>query len=329
MSKLKPIRDPFDYILPRNKQDYADSTVIGLVGPKRSCKSLLLAKLLYRDMCLGRKVWSTMDVHTPKFFLDKGFPDIHTKMIDWDAFFMMSEEYQDGTIGIDEASAFNSNRSPLTARNRVTNAFTNQVGHRSIDIIWTAKSAGWLDRQGLGFETDIEIDCQDMAKTTWGRLHHIKKGTFVYLEAWDRSGALTGKAADRRDKFARPFKCWYWGKGGPEIYHTAYNTRALLSVEDIFGGVKFDFMKRVISNKKAIYNEIRRSLHSLAREFQSRGSDEVPCDTFWATANHVYGIEGDSRSLGKYLHPLGIKRKAKRSGNVYLLDNLISEPEME
>lgn len=317
----KIIPSPWRYILPRHKEsDYADSIVIGIVGPKRSGKSLLLAKLLYRDMCYGRKVWSTMDVKTPKFYLDKGFPMINTKPVDWDAFFMMSTEYQNGTIGLDEASSFNSNRSPLSSRNRITNAFTNQVGHRSIDVFWTAKSTGWLDRQGLGFETDIEIECKDMAKTRWGRKNHVKKGKLIYLEAWDRSGALTGRVADRRDRYARPFKRWYWPTC--EHYWDAYDTRYLLGVEDIFGGVKLDLQKRIISNKTR-FKDYEAPLYEIACQM-AQSQNLVSCDSFWNVAEAT-GITGDSRQLGRCLKGMGIVRKQKANGYFYDLSGLTEQ----
>lgn len=315
------IRPPWNYILPRHKTaDYADSIVIGLVGPKRSGKSLLLAYLLFRDMCFGRKVWSTMDVKTPKFYQGKGFPVMNTRPIDWNEFFLMSEEYQNGTIGIDEASAFNGNRSWNSARNRVTNAFTNQVGHRSIDVIWTAKSTGWLDGQGLGFETDIEIVCKDMAKTCWGRMNHVKKGTLIYLEAWDRSGALTGHIASRRDRYARPFKKWYWHC--EDRIWDGYDTRYLLGVNDIFGGIKLDLQKRIISNKVK-QDDYSEPLYKIAS--QMAGQDSlVSCDSFWNVADRV-GITGDIRVMGKCLKGMGIVRKHKVDGYFYDLSGL-TEP---
>jgi hypothetical protein len=315
---IRLIRDPFDFILPRQKEaDYADSTVIGLVGPKRSDKTLVYSKLLYRDMCYGRPVWSNIPVKTPQFFLDKGYPDLHTKQIDWNAFFSMSEEYQYGTMGLDEASAINPNRSPLSSKNRVTNAFTNQIGHRSVDVIWTAKSIAWLDRQGLGFETDIEIFCHDMAKTTWGHQHHIKKGTIAYLEAYDRSGALTGRIADRRDKYARPFKRWYLNEC--DRYWTAYDTRGLQTVEEIFGGVELDLQKRVISNKVKP-EEYEEPLYRLAEKMSTTGK-LISCDSFWENAEDM-DIPGDRRQLGKVLRGMNIKRKQKAAGYFYDLSDL-------
>jgi len=307
------IKDPFNWMLPYHSGDYADSTVLGLTGPKRSCKSLEYAKILYKRMAAGKKVWSNLPVCTPKFLLDKGFPMLRSKEIDWDAFYSMSEEYQDGIMGLDEAGGINSNRGSLSTRNRVSNSFYNQVGHRNLDIVWAAKSSGWLDRQGLGYETDIEVICQDMAKTRWGRLNNVKKGTLVHLQAWDRSGSLTGRVADRRDKFARPFKEWY--DSTPYIYWTSYSTKQLQSIEEIFGSLKLDIQKRVISNKTLIDGDISKGLYDISSQFK-KSSNKIDINNFWELVSRA-GIPGDSRHLGKYLKNMGIDKKQRTDGSRY------------
>lgn len=320
MSKNKLVKNPLDWIFPTRKDDYADSTVLGLTGPKRSGKSLIMAKILFNALLAGRNVWSTMPVKTPKFYLDKGCPILETKPVDWDAFFSMTEEYQNGLIGIDEASAFNSNRGALTTRNRVTNAFTNQIGHRNLDVVWTAKSAGWLDRQGLGFETDIEIECHDLAKSRWGRLNHIKKGTLISLIAWDRSGAFTGRVADPRDRFARPFKRWLHPDAN--IYWDAYNTRGLLGVDDIFGGVKLDLQKRVISNKTRLNDDLLESVQDLAGRLRDDSDNGlVSCDIVRDTAGYL-GLGLNDKLLGQALRQIGAKHVQKRGGNCYDLGGI-------
>lgn len=320
MKRKKPIRSPWKYILNRDHTDYADSTVVGLTGPKRSCKTLEFAKLLFWDLCLGRPVWSNLPVYTPKYFLDKGWPRLETMPIDWDAFFTMSEEYQDGTMGIDEASYYNSNRSPLNTRNRVVNSFTNQIGHRGLDVIWTGKSAGWLDRQGLGFETDVEVECQDLAKTRWGRKNHVTKGKLVHLTAWDRSGALTGRRADPRDRHARPFAKWMDSTAW--IYWTAYDTRFLMSIEDMFAGVKLDLQKTVISNRQRLDEALINSVHDLVNQFrESSETMQVQCDRLRAAAD-IAGLNLNDKILGQALKQLGVKHRRKSGGNVYDISDM-------
>lgn len=314
-----PIPDPLHWIFPINKTDYADSTVVGLVGPKRSGKSLIMARLAFEHMLAGRPVWSNIPIQTPSFFLDKGFPMLETMPVDWNAFFTMSEEYQDGLMCLDEASGVNSNRQWGSMRNRVMNAFTNQVGHRGLDILWTAKSASWLDRQGLGFETDIEIECMDLAKTTWGRINHVEKGTLIRMDAWDRSGALTGRAVDYRDKYARPFKVWFVNNCWH--YWDGYDTRGLQTIEELFTGVKLNLKQRVISNKPSPDDDsVIRDVYDLVNKLR-QDAKIIPCDTFRDVADSM-GLGLNDKTLGQTLKRLGIKHVQKRGGNVYNLTDL-------
>lgn len=320
MTKNKRIRSPWQYILNRRVQDYADSTVLGLTGVKRSLKSLLLCKLLFRDLCLGRKVWSNMPVHTPDFFIKQGYPYLETMAIDPNALYSLSEEYIDGTVGIDEAKYINSNRRSLTTRNNVVDAFLNEVGHRSIDVIWTAKSLGWLDRQGLGFETDIEVICHDLAKTRWGRINKYPKGRTAILRAFDRSGAFTGTSNPPESKWSRPFVEWR----EVDLWHywTGYDTRSRTSLEDIFGSVKMDMKQTIITNKKQLQDGFLEEVYEVA--IQLRDNSESPrVDAAQLRAAIKYTVADVSdRVIGETLKSIGAVHKQKRGGNVYDLDNL-------
>lgn len=316
MNKSKRIRNPFDWILKRNRNRYAESVVVGLVGPKRGGKSLTMAKLGYRDLALGRPVWSNLPIQTPKYYLDLGYPLLKTEDIDWDAFFMMDTEYQDGTILLDEASYVNSNRGWNSTKNRVTNAFLNQVGHRNLDVIWNAKSTGWLDGQGLGFETDVEIFCKDLAKTPWGHKNHVNNGKFIGYEAYDRSGALTGRVANRRDRWARPFARWF--SDHQEIWWTAYDTKHLSTLEEIFGGLKLDLQHRVISNKQQCDSEFVGIVSKMAS-----GSDYsmLNCEDVREVIRRSGYPDASDNFIGRSLRRLGISYIQKKNAGMYDFSN--------
>jgi len=322
MGKAQPIRDPFGFILPLGKSDYTSSTVVGITGPKRSGKSLLLAKLLWRDLIAGRKVWSNMTVKTPKFYLDKGFPMLETKPIDWDGLYLLSEEYQEGTIGLDESVYYDDSRASLSMRNRLMNTIMNQVGHRNLNVYYTVKAQGWLDRR-LQFETDIEIQCQDMAKTRWGRQNHIIPGTLIHFKAFDKSGSVTGKVYDAKDRHSRPIKSWFWDGG--RIYWTAYDTKEIIGLEEMYTGVKLDLKQRVISNKAQVDESTKQSLYDIVSKMREADT-RVDADTFWQ-AIAATGIEGDARQLGTYLRQLGVIRRQGTSGRYYDLTNLLAQHE--
>jgi hypothetical protein len=311
-----PSRNPLYHLV--EDGSYTHSTVVAITGPKRSGKSLLLARLLAYDLIKGRTVWSTMPVHTPAFLKKRGYPTLKTLDINWDSLYMLEKEYSEGTIGLDESIYWDDSRTSLSVRNKLLNTVMNQVGHRNLNVYYTVKTQGWLDRR-LQFETDIEIRCFDLALKPWGRSNHVKRGTVIRLEFYDKSGAFTGNQYN--DKYnMRPFKVLIWKNA--DRWWDAYDTKELVGIEEMFTGVKVDMRKRVISNKVSIDKDTEEALYNLASEFFSRGNYEVPCDTFWSLAREQYGIEGDSRQLGRYLKPMNIKRRHKSAGTCYDLKYL-------
>jgi hypothetical protein len=298
---------------------YTHSTIVGITGAKRSGKSLYMSMLLFRDMLHGRTVWSNMPVRTPDALLKLGYPMLQTKVIDWDSLYMLSEDYQEGTIGLDESIYYDDSRSSLSMRNKLLNTIMNQVGHRNLNVYYTVKLQGWMDKRLL-FETDIEIKCQDMAMTPWGRDLDMIRGKNINLMFYDKSGAITGRPCG--DKYPEPFNAgiWTWG----DYFWTAYNTKEIIGIEELYTGVKVNMKQRVISNKSGIDDEYQKSMYTLAEEFRSTGADEVPCDTFWMVLKERFGIAEDSRQLGRLLTPLNIKRKERRGGNIYDIRNLVA-----
>lgn len=291
---------------------YTHSTIVAITGPKRSGKSLLLARLLVGDLCKQRKVWSTMDVTTPLFMRDKGYPVMHSDVIDWDAFYMLDEAYGEGTIGLDEGIYYDDSRASLSAKNKLLNTVMNQVGHRNLNVYYTLKTKGWVDKR-LQFETDIEIRCFDLAMSPWGRRNHVGRGRVIRLEFYDMSGAFTGRPFDAKYHF-RPFQTLVWKNA--DLWWTAYDTKKIVGLEDLYTGVKVDLKQRVISNKSKINAGIRDALQGLVESFRSRGEAEVSCDGFWTIAESM-GIAGDRRQLGQHLRGLGVTRKQKGGGQTF------------
>jgi len=292
---------------------------VGITGLKRQGKSLLLAWMLCFDMvAYGRTVWSTMPVRTPAALLRGGHPLKESLPIDWNSLYMLSGEYEYGTIGLDESIYYDDSRTSLSMRNKLLNTIMNQVGHRNLNVYYTVKTAGWLDRR-LQFETDIRIVCTDLGRTPWGRSHHVGQGRVIRLDFFDLSGFFSNHPFHEKYNY-RPFSSIIWRTAND--FWDAYNTKEVIGIEDLMTKVQVDMKSRVISNKPSYDRGMQEALYNLAASFHSKGNETIPCDTFWTVANSA-GIEGDSRQLGRYLKPLGIKRKDKRGGNIYDLSNMV------
>lgn len=309
--------NPLNYLV--DQHSYTSSCVVGITGFKRNGKSLLLSSLLTHDMLvLKRKVWSTMPVHTPACML-KDYGMQHSLPIDWDSLYMLDKEYEYGTIGLDESIYWDDSRSSMTMRNRLMNIIMNQVGHRNLNVYYTVKTEGWLDRR-LQFETDLRIKCEDLGRTPWGRSNHVTKGDVIRLEFFDLSCYLTNKAYNEKYNYL-PFQTLIWHDA--HKFWDAFDSKELVGIEEVFTNVKVDMKQRTISNKPAYDTELQGQLYNIANEFYSKGNSEIETETFRSIVSRM-GIELDPRQMGRYLVPLGITRKEKRGGNVYDLSKLVA-----
>lgn len=309
---MKLVRWDFIRWLTRPKRLHTDSNVTILTGPKGSGKSLIMSRILFNYMhCAGKPVWSTMPVKTPDAYREQGVPLLETKTVDWDALYTLSEGYQDGVLGLDESVYFSDKRNSLTLKNRILNVAYNQIRHRSLSLVMTVKDLNWLDGR-LRYEADYEVKCRDLALTPWGRRNDISRGTWIHLEVIDLSGAFGGQPGKRIQKVIYPHGDIYW---------TAYNDKEIVGLEELYTGLKLDFKQRIISNKASVNAEYEEVISSLVNEFVSKGSSEVPCDTFRMIAGKQ-GIDIDERQLGRYLSAMGITRRQKSGGSrVYDLKN--------
>lgn len=311
-----PAVNPLYHLL--DDGSYTHSTVVSITGAKRSGKSLLLSRMLNIDMIKERTVWSTIPVHTPSFLVKEGLPLLKSKDVDWDMLYMLSEEYVEGTLGFDEGTNVDDRRASGSVRNRLVNAAMNQVGHRNLNVYTTVKVKTWMDGR-FNYEVDLEIRCRDIALLPWGRKNRVTRGTMIRLDFFDHSGAITGRPYNDKYNF-RPFRTLIWKNA--DKWWDSYDTKKITSLEELYTKVRVDIREKVISNKEKINNEIQSTLFNIASEIKSRGNETVPCDAFWMVAED-YGIEGDSRSLGRHLKGLNIKRKQKTDGNIYDLSEMI------
>jgi hypothetical protein len=259
----------------------------------------------------GRKCWSTMPVQTPSYFLKKGYPMVKSLAINWDSLYMLDGEYENGTIGLDESIYYDDSRSSLSMKNRLMNAIMNQVGHRNLNVYYTVKKNGWMDRR-LQDETDIRVECLDLAKTDWGRKNSVTPGMVIRLDFYDLSGYFSNRVYDPKYNY-KPFTSILWNDA--KRYWDSYDTRAIVGLEDMMTGVKVDMKQRLLSNKDSVNDDTRQAIHDLARSIGDSG-DKMPCDSFWEVVKGM-NIPGGSRQLGQYLREIGVKHVQKRGGNLY------------
>lgn len=285
---------------------YTLSRVVQIIGPRGSGKSLLLASMGGLDMMRGRKVWSNMPIEvskrTTKFY--KG-PPLKSIPLDWDAFYALSQELVEGTVLIDEAQYFSDSRSSLSLKNRLLNAIVAQVRKRSLNLYYTVKQGDWVDKR-LNYETDIQIECFDLAWSKNGRKRHLVHGDRIMTVHRDLSGSSTGHAGYRVIA-RRVFHGRQWWN--------TYDTKAVIDLEEGFTPVRLDLKQRVISNKPR-HDDIADAIDQVGGHLLSKGVTRLPVSAFQQLFANVSGMDIGSQHLGKFL-PEWIKRKRAHDGEYF------------
>lgn len=302
---------------------YRKCLIIGYVGPKGGGKSLSMAQTIVWKLLSGENVWSNMPVKLSdalinrKTFVDGS--DIKYKEaspLDWNLLYMLDDSIVEGTVAIDEMTYFADSRQSGSTKNRLINACIRQVRHRNLNVVYTALDMGMVDYR-LRLETDLVIECEDMAYKPWGKENDVEGGITILQRYYDLSGSTTGYRTDYFNK-KKQYKAMLF-HGRP--YWECYDTREVISLEEAFTGVELDLQKRRISNRESFNDETAKVISDVLLELKSQGHDRVPNDVFWDMLR-THGIEGDHRQLGRYI-PGDVRRGQGRDGSFYDLSNML------
>lgn len=305
---------------------YTKSVVGGIVGGKGAGKSVLLAYEIILKLIEGETVWSNMPVKTsPRVLARKYSPGgrkieyAETKPLDWDLLYKLDESMVEGTIAIDEIGYFDGARQSMSTRNRLINGAIRQVRHRNLDFIYTARRFGRVDYY-LRDETDWVAKCEDLTYSPWGQKNKLPGGVMINVKYFDISGMITGNSVEN-SQFAKHwedsgFGCYKEVNLDGRLSWDCYDTRRIISLEEVFTGIELDFKKRRIGNKEEKGNEIYEKVLKGISNFIHAGQRLVSPYTFWTYMKETFGLNGTSNSLARYL-PNGVKRFSTNHGRMY------------
>lgn len=294
---------------------YEPCYIGAFVGDKGSGKSLSLCECIVHELAEDKKVWSNMPVKLSPAILNRGYSRYGNRLkykevepLDYNLALMLDESIVEGTIAIDELTYDASNRDFMSTKNKILGAMTRQVRHRSLNLIYTAKSIWWIDNH-IRDETDFVVTCRDLAYSPWGRSNHVPGGTVILREWYDYSGMMTGTSVHKTG--------WvpYWREryyGTP--YWDCYDTGDIISLEEIFTKTKLDLKQRVISNKEDDSSGYNNAFMRAYANFKGENKTEIPAREFWEYLYTVEGISGNPSQLGRYIPKELMRRKQKTGG---------------
>ena len=299
------------------------------MGPKRACKSLLMAATIVHKIIEGDTVWSNMPVCTSPAILNRRYSPsgklikyTEALPLDWQLLYSLDETLVEGTVGIDEIGNQASSRQSSDTRNRLINLCVRQAGHRSLDFIYTARGFYRVDYY-IRDETDILIECHDLCFSPWGLENKIQGGLVANLKYYDISGSSTGKGC--YDGYRYRQDAYYTERnfyGAP--YRDCYNTKEIISLEEACTGIELQLKKRRIGNqdKEADNMAIQEKIMDGIASFRKNGKDAVPTHVFWKYLKDKLGVDGSNNNLARHL-PDEVVRKQTRQNFIYDFSDVV------
>lgn len=234
--------------------EYPETYIVAYVGPAGGGKSLSMTQEIVWFLCEDRTIWSNMKVRTsPAIINTKTYIDgtpikyKETEPLDWGVLLMLDESIMSGIVAIDEIGYFDDSRAFNSTRNKLINACVRQARHRDLSLLYTVNNIMRVDNR-LREETDIIVECEDLHYTPWGKEHNIRKGIAIQQRYY---GGMTGRVRGSNYfdfKNRQPYEV---RRLIAARYRSCYDTREIVSLEEMLTPVKVDLKARYITNKEA------------------------------------------------------------------------------
>jgi hypothetical protein len=275
----------FGVIDPENTQygaDVNESYIWGVSGVRGSGKSETLDFLGVRALAMGLPVWSNFPIKFRLLQHHKQPMTLEAMPLIFQDLFSISSDLYGGLIIIDEYQDWDNALSFMTTQSKLLHAFWAQIRKNQLSFAYGSKKLRWIGLKTRE-ETDIEIGCQDAAKTPKGRRLY-KRGERIYWDYKDWSGNWTGKAYED-DPITYPYTFeakFLWG---------SYDTNQRFDIFEAMRGLKLDLDKTVISDKD---QNAKIDLEATERMIESLFSKEERIK-----ASEIYDLVGANGSKEK------------------------------
>lgn len=177
---------------------------------------------------------------------------VKSEPLDFEKLMVGDNDYHDCLILIDEAPDIISHMASQSWRNRLVAAFTRQIRKNNITLLLASQSFDLIDKS-VRWQTDIEIDCTDAARSL-GDNADCERGEVIWLKFYDHSGIWTGETTEER-RFKHEDQCvmrvqlyprFMFGDDG---HKPAFDSWATIDILDSLRRVDLKLSKITIGDK--------------------------------------------------------------------------------
>lgn len=282
---------------------------VGATGHKRNGKSLFLTRAGVVALTMGLPVWSNYPIEF-NYIVDGHSKHMKSNPLDWKALYTFDESLEYGVVIISEIQQWLDNRSSMRLNNRLFSYILRQIGKRHLSLWYDCFSLDTIDRR-LPAETDVEVKCEDLRKTFWGKTKgtHIEEGEYIKLTCFALSNAWLGFTS--RDSGIIPEYTLY---GKP--YWKCYDTGYMFDPFEAMAGIQLDLQKTVITNKPEKTTSKEPQLRKTIESLLQKGITEISPTELWGISNIS---TGESSFYGGLIKQMGLIKRRRLSGYVYSL----------
>ena len=291
--------------------------LIGVHGPRGSCKtmtlSFLIAKKMRADMTAWTNwpisfyvveptCWDICDRHDLCQTCTTGHKTYYESMpLNFDKLYTFNSEISDGVVGLTELQYYAESRTSSRGQNRILSYQLMQIRKSALSFFYDVQNPRWADNR-FSWSDDVKIFCKDVSKMNYKLPWELQEGEVTRWTVRDISGVLTGKEYEETGEDA--FTCLWNGWPVKDIYPTRWK----VSVYDAVYSMKQGSEK---ADKDAL---VGKAMAQAIESFLEENKTKVMASDMWARASSFAEKEITAVEGGKVLTAYGVEKKQKSNG---------------
>ncbi len=264
--------------------------LIGVHGPRGSCKTITLSYMLAKKMRLGQPVWNNWpisfyvieptcwdlcDRHDLCSTCTTGHKTYYeSSPLNMDKLYTFNSEISNGSVGLTELQYYAEARTSGRGQNRFLSYQLMQLRKSALSFFYDVQNPRWADNR-FSWSDDVKIFCRDVAKMNYDLAsvgHELEEGEFSHWMIQDMSGVLTGVQYEDSGIEYGPFQFearYFW-----KIYPTQWKI-------DVYEAVYSMKQKSEKADKEAA---LGKAMEFAILSFLDEGKKVVVADELWARA---------------------------------------------
>jgi hypothetical protein len=178
-----------------------------------------------------------------------------------------------------------------------------------MSLFYAIQDLDWADSR-FRFQTDVTVECTDLAFTPWGMEEGLELGELCQTVYKDLTGIYTGRPYYKYAEdhiFTVNLKDFVWG---------TYDTKKLIDPSQGRKQYVFDKEEVVIHNgvegtyveTKPNLDDIKTRTQSVLNQMATRGYKQIYAKDLWSILKDM-GVDYNHRVLGTEINLLGLERK--------------------